>query len=115
MLLKVAQTYHKTLERPTPLILRKSKNWGIISEVLQVTLKLVFLKKPTQQNQNFNFKGNKNPSICTGDIASVSSKVYITYRVFCNTANQREHRLVVLRPYLTSITLLNFQKLEYKI
>lgn len=37
-----------------PLILEKSENLGIISEVLQVTLKLVFLKKPTQQNQNFN-------------------------------------------------------------
>lgn len=36
-----------------PLILGKSENWGIISEVLQVTLKLVFLKKP-QQKQNFN-------------------------------------------------------------
>lgn len=44
-----------------PLILGKSKNWGIISEVLQVTLTLVFLKKPTQQSQNFTSKATKIP------------------------------------------------------
>lgn len=98
-----------------PLILGKSENWGIISEVRQVTPKSVFLKKPTQQKQNFNSsKATKIP--VSAQVTEQVSAAKPTLRTECSiTANQGGNRLVVLRPYLTSTALLTFQNLKYKI
>lgn len=78
-----------------------SKNWCIISEVLQVTAELILFKKQLQQqhqqqNSNpFHTKKTKKPVSAQVAMATVRSKVYITYRVHPNMAKQGEDRIVL--------------------